>query len=61
MTDRHESSSQVFETPGKGYGLQCRTALTEGELVMEYCGEVLSATEFARRSYQYDEAGDSHW
>ena len=35
--------------------------LNRGELIMEYCGEVLDAKEFKKRSYNYSASGHQHF
>ncbi len=58
---REYAELEVFPTPGKGFGLRCATDLQPGEFVVEYCGEILDAAEFRKRTEQYDDEGDEHW
>ena len=58
---REYAPLEVFHTPGKGYGLRCLRDLNEGDFVIEYCGEVIDAAEFKRRTTQYDTEGDEHF
>lgn len=58
---RQYAQLEVFPTPGKGFGLRCATDLEAGDFVVEYCGEILDAGEFRRRTEQYDKEGDEHW
>ena len=58
---RQYAELEVFPTPGKGFGLRCATDLQPGEFVVEYCGEILDAAEFRKRTEQYDDEGDEHW
>ena len=51
----------VIETPGKGHGLFATAALTPGQFIMEYVGEVLSQAAFLKRSRRYAAEGASHF
>jgi len=53
--------TEVFKTSWKGWGLRAAADLPPGQLVMEYCGEVLDATEFYRRSHFYAENNQQHF
>jgi len=47
---RHEfAKTKVAKTSSKGFGLQLCQGVKEGDLVIEYCGEVISPEECARR------------
>ncbi|KAA0146340.1 hypothetical protein FNF29_08113 [Cafeteria roenbergensis] len=44
----------VIETPGKGRGLKALGPIAEGDLVLEYVGEMISGAEMARRLAEQD-------
>ena len=40
---------QSYKTADKGFGLRCKQDLTPGDLVTEYCGQVISPEECSKR------------
>ncbi|KAK9722596.1 hypothetical protein K7432_002586 [Basidiobolus ranarum] len=55
------SSVDVVKTPQKGFGLLAAETLKSGQLVMEYIGEVVTYTNFVKRTRQYSDQGLSHF
>ncbi|ORX79705.1 hypothetical protein K493DRAFT_271030 [Basidiobolus meristosporus CBS 931.73] len=55
------SPVEVIKTPQKGFGLQAAENLKTGQLVMEYIGEVVTYTNFVKRTRQYSDQGLSHF
>uniref|UniRef100_A0A6F9DWB6 [histone H3]-lysine(36) N-trimethyltransferase n=1 Tax=Phallusia mammillata TaxID=59560 RepID=A0A6F9DWB6_9ASCI len=53
--------TEVFRTSWKGWGLQASQAIGAGNLVMEYCGEVLDQIHFERRSQVYSMENQQHF
>lgn len=51
----------VFKTEKKGYGLRANKALSHGDFIFEYIGEVIDERKFRRRMVQYDEEGVKHF
>ncbi len=45
----------------KGFGLFTEEALTEGQFIIEYIGEVLEEEEYLRRKEFYQESGQRHY
>ena len=45
----------------KGFGLFTEEALSEGQFVIEYIGEVLEEEEYLRRKEYYQESGQRHY
>lgn len=40
---------EVFKTEHKGWGLRAMKDIQPGQLIMEYCGEIIDPKEFKRR------------
>nr|XP_039266370.1 histone-lysine N-methyltransferase SETD2-like isoform X1 [Styela clava] len=53
--------TEVFKTSFKGWGIRAADDLTSGELIMEYCGEVVHQREFTRRSLEYSKSNHAHF
>lgn len=52
---------EVFETPGKGFGIRCLEDLAQGTMIMEYVGEIISQKETDKRIIKYSKRGMSHF
>lgn len=48
------SLAPASQTPGKGRGLKALSPIAEGDLVLEYVGEMISGAEMARRLAEQD-------
>lgn len=58
---RQYAPSEVFKTEFKGWGLRAATDIEAGQLIMEYCGEVVDQHEFTLRSMKYSESNHQHF
>ncbi|KAJ3161712.1 histone methyltransferase set2 [Geranomyces michiganensis] len=52
---------EVFETEKKGFGLRATAPIPSGSFVIEYCGEVITAAMFKKRTQEYDKDGVKHF
>ncbi|KAJ3157844.1 histone methyltransferase set2 [Geranomyces variabilis] len=52
---------EVFETEKKGFGLRATAPIPSGSFVIEYCGEVITAAMFKKRTQEYDRDGVKHF
>ncbi len=50
----HVPRASASQTPGKGRGLKALGPIAEGDLVLEYVGEMISGAEMARRLAEQD-------
>ena len=50
----------VFWAAGKGHGLQSKEKIKNGDFIIEYMGEVVSAKDFKKRSHEYSKTGQKH-
>ncbi|KAJ2909187.1 hypothetical protein GGI21_002137, partial [Coemansia aciculifera] len=57
---RQYAKVRVFNAGRKGFGLQALEDLDTGSFVMEYLGEVVTTTEFRKRSHVYQAEGIQH-
>ncbi|KAJ2627767.1 hypothetical protein GGF44_004647, partial [Coemansia sp. RSA 1694] len=57
---RQYASVRVINAGRKGFGLQALEDLDTGRFVMEYMGEVVTTTEFRKRSRAYQAEGIQH-
>ncbi|KAG2222497.1 hypothetical protein INT45_012811, partial [Circinella minor] len=58
---RQYARVDVIKTEKKGYGLRALTDLPANAFVMEYIGEVITNSEFIRRTKVYEAEGLSHY
>ncbi|KAI9247168.1 hypothetical protein BDA99DRAFT_526274 [Phascolomyces articulosus] len=58
---RQYARVDVIKTEKKGYGLRALTNLPANAFVMEYIGEVITNSEFIRRTKVYETEGLSHY
>lgn len=52
---------EVFETPGKGFGIRALQDLPKGTMVLEYVGEIIDQRETEKRILKYSKRGMSHF
>ncbi|KAI9343868.1 hypothetical protein DFJ73DRAFT_503252 [Zopfochytrium polystomum] len=52
---------EVIKTEKKGFGLRAKGRIARSQFVIEYCGEVLPTTMFAKRAREYAESGVQHF
>ncbi|MCD7451991.1 hypothetical protein HAX54_014601 [Datura stramonium] len=48
------AKTKLFRTEGRGWGLLADENIKAGQLIMEYCGEVVSSEEAKKRSQAYE-------
>ncbi|KAJ3332248.1 histone methyltransferase set2 [Blyttiomyces sp. JEL0837] len=61
FTKREYPQIEVFKTEKKGYGLRTREPLKKSQFVIEYCGEVVPQSMFAKRAREYAQTGVKHF
>ena len=61
LQQRDEAPVEVFQTRLKGLGLRAKTRLREGDLIMEYVGDIIDGKEFSNRVKAYEREGTTHF
>ncbi|KAL9249467.1 Histone-lysine N-methyltransferase ASHH1-like protein [Drosera capensis] len=51
------AKTRLFKTDGRGWGLLADEFIKAGQLIIEYCGEVISSKEAERRAQAYETQG----
>ncbi|TPX61837.1 histone-lysine N-methyltransferase [Powellomyces hirtus] len=59
--NRQYAPIEIFETEKKGFGLRATAPIRAGSFVIEYCGEVITAPMFKKRTQEYDKDGVKHF
>ncbi|KAI5957923.1 SET2 [Candida margitis] len=58
---RQYANVSVFQTELKGYGLKANAAISEGQFIYEYIGEVIDEGSFRKRMVEYDVKNYKHF
>ncbi|XP_047320244.1 histone-lysine N-methyltransferase ASHH1-like [Impatiens glandulifera] len=53
----HYSKTKLFQTEDRGWGLLADENIKSGQLIIEYCGEIISSDEAKLRSESYEAKG----